>query len=225
MKRLNLCGLFLASLLATQVMTGQKAVNPADVPVPTTNFISDDDGGVVQIVPADLAAPGPRKANAAPVMKSIRQVSIFMGNAWAEQNVRAHEAALSDLTGHAHLVALRNDHVDVLPPAPSVEDFADLAKEPINDLSIQRKLVAMLESKILPAPDSSTVFVVFLAPGLKSTVGSHTAGVHFAAYHNLIHMEAGELRYVVVPFNENAGRQATAASRAIFETVYNPGSN
>jgi hypothetical protein len=105
-----------------------------------------------------------------------------------------------------------------------VEDFADL-KGSVNDLAIQSKLVEMLEGKTLPAPDASTVFVVFLAPGVKSTVGSHTAGVHFAAYHNLVHVGAVELRYVVVPFSENASRQAAAASLAIVETVFNPASN
>jgi hypothetical protein len=224
MKRLNLCTLFLAGLFATQVMTAQKAVKPADLPAPTTNFISDDDGGVVQIVPTDLTPAGPRKANAAPVMKSIQQVSIFLGSAWAEQNVRSREATLSDLTGHSHLAPLQSNNVSVLPAASSVEDFADL-KGPVNDLAIQSKLVEMMESKTLPAPDASTVFVVFLSPGVKSTVGSHTAGVHFAAYHNLVHVEAGELRYVVVPFNENASHQAAAASLAIVETVFNPGSN
>lgn len=225
MKRLNLCTLFLAGLFATQVMTAQKAVKPADLPAPTTNFISDDDGGVVQIVPADLSVAGPRKANAAPVMKSVQQVSVFLGSAWAEQNVRSREASLSDLTGHAHIAQLQNNNVSVLPAAPSVEDFTDLTKGPVNDLEIQKQLVAMLESKTLPASDASTVFVIFLAPGVNSTVGSHTAGVHFAAYHNLVHVEAGELRYVVVPFNENASRQAAAASLAIVETVFNPASN
>ena len=224
MKRLNLCTLFLAGLFATQAMTAQKTAKPADLPAPTTNFISDDDGGVVQIVPADLTPAGPRKANAAPVMKSIQQVSIFLGSAWAEQNVRAREAALSDLAGDAHLATLQSNNVNVLPAAPSVEDFADL-KGRVNDLAIQSKLVEMLVSKTLSAPDASTVFVVFLAPGVKATVGSHTAGVHFAAYHNLVHVEAGEVRYVVVPFNENASRQAAAASLAIVETVFNPASN
>ena len=224
MKRMNLCALFLAGLFATQAMTAQKAAKPADLPVPTTNFISDDDGGVVQIVPVDLAPAGPRKANTTPVMKSVQQVSVFLGSAWADQNVRSREATLSDLTGHARLAALQNDHVSVLPAAPSVEDFADF-KGPVNDLTIQNKLVSMLESKALPAPDAATVFVVFLGPAVKLTVGSQTAGVHFAAYHNLVHVEAGELRYVVVPFNENADRQAAAASLALVETVFNPASN
>src|ERR1700694_1861179 len=199
MKRLTLCTLFLAGLFATQVMTAQKAVKPApqpaNLPAPTTNFISDDDGGTVQIVPTSLAAPGPRKAHAAaPVMKSVQQVSIFLGRAWADQNVRSREAVLSDLTGHSHLVELQNSHATILSAAPSVEDFTDL-KDPVNDLAIQGKLVDMLESKTLSAPDDSTVFVVFLAPGIKSTVGTHAAGVDYAAYHNLIHGEAGELRY------------------------------
>jgi hypothetical protein len=228
MKRLTLCTLFLAGLFATQVMTAQKAVKPAaqpaDLPAPTTNFISDDDGGTVQVVPANLATPGPRKAHAAPVMKSVQQVSIFLGSAWADQTARSREAALSDLTGQSHLVDLQNSHATILSAAQSVEDFTDL-KDPVNDLAIQRKLVDMLESKTLPAPDASTVFVVFLAPGTKSTVGTHTAGVDYAAYHNLIHGEAGELRYVVVPFQENASHQVAAASLALVETVFNPGSN
>ncbi len=222
MKRLNVCALFLAGLLATQVATAQKAVQPKDLPVPTTNFISDDDGGVVQIVPVGLPPAGARKASTAPAMKSIQQVSVFLGSAWAEQSVRSREASLTDLT--SHLSTLQNDHVSVLPAASSVEDFADL-KGPVNDLIIQNKLVEMLESKAIPAPDASTVFVVFLAPGTKLTVGSHTAGVHFAAYHNLVHVEAGALRYVVVPFSENASHQATAASLAIVDTVFNPASN
>ncbi len=225
MKRLTLCTLFLAGLFATQVMTAQKAVKPAaNLPAPTTNFISDDDGGTVQVVPADLAAPGARKAHAAPVMKSVQQVSIFLGSAWADQNTRSREAALSDLTSHNHLAELQNSHATILSAAPSVEDFTDL-KDPVNDLAIQRKLVDMLESKTLPAPDASTIFVVFLAPGIKSTVGTHTAGVDYAAYHNLIHGEAGELRYVVVPFQENASHQVAAASLALVETVFNPASN
>jgi len=224
MKRLILCTLFLAGLFATQVVTAQKAVKPADLPAPTTNFISDDDGGIVQVVPTNLAAPGPRKAHAAPVMKSVQQVSIFLGSAWADEKVRPREAALSDLTGHAHLVELQNSHATILSVAPSVEDFTDL-KDPVNDLAVQRKLVDMLESKTIPAPDASTIFVVFLAPGVKSSVGTHTAGVDYAAYHNLIHGEAGELRYVVVPFHENAGHQVAAASLALVETVFNPNSN
>jgi hypothetical protein len=189
-----------------------------------TNFISDDDGGVVQIVPVGLTASVPGKANAAPVMKSIQQVSIFLGSTWAGQSARNREAWLSDLTGHAELAPLHTRNVDVFPAAPSVEDLANL-KEPLNDLAIQKKLLELLDRNVLSAPNASTVFVVFLAPGVKLTVGNQTAGVHFAAYHNLVHVEAGELRYVVVPFNEDATRHAKAASLGIVDTAFNPASN
>jgi hypothetical protein len=223
MKRLGVCALCAAGILATQVISSHE-VTKADGLQLQTNFISDDDGGVVQIVPVGLTPSGPGKANTAPVMKSIQQVSVFLGSTWTEQSARNREAWLSDLAGHADLAPLHTQNVDVLPASPSVEDFADL-KGSLNDLTIQKKLLEMLESNILSAPNASTIFVVFLAPGVKLTVGNHTAGVHFAAYHNLVHVEAGELRYVVVPFNENASHQAKAASLAIVDTAFNPASN
>lgn len=225
MKRLILCTLFLAGLLvATQPAAAQKAAPVAALPASSTNFISDDDGGTVQIVPADMAAPGPRKAHTAPVMKALQPVSVFLGSGWADKKVRSREAVLAGLTGHTHLVELQNRHATALSAAASVEDFTDL-QGPVNDLTIQSRLVAMLENKTLPAPGSSVVFVVFLAPGTASTVGRHTGGVDYAAYHNLIHVEAGALRYVVVPFQENTDGQATAAALALVETVFNPSSH
>ena len=218
MKTRILCTLLLAGL-AAQTLTAQRAAKPADSLTPV-NFVSDDDGGVVQIVPADVPAAGPRKAHAVPLMKSVQQVSIFLGSAWADPNVRAREGALADLA--AQLTELRNSNTQVLPAAPSVEDFSDLTKSPVNDLGVQRKLVEMLESKAIPAPGSNTVYIVFLAPGVSSSVGKSTGGVHYAAYHSLLHTTAGDVRYIVVPFNENAGQQAAAASSALVETAFNP---
>lgn len=223
MKRLSVCAFSVAGLLATQVITSREATSTDGLQV-QTNFISDDDGGVVQIVPVGLTPSGPGKASTAPVMKSIQQVSVFLGGAWAEQSARNREAWLSDLAGHADLAPLHTQKVDVFPASPSVEDFTDL-KGPVNDLTIQRKLLEMLASSVLSAPNAATIFVVFLAPGVQLTVGNHTAGVQFAAYHNLVHVEAGELRYVVVPFNEDASHQAKAASLAIVDTAVNPASN
>ncbi len=223
MMRLNVRAVFLAGLLATQVVLAQEPVNPGFVQAPATSFISDDDGGVVQIVPVALTAFGPAKANTVPAMKSIRPVSVFLGRSWAEASVRKREARLSDLTGDAELAPLHAQNINILPASASVEDATEL-DGPVNDLTIQKKLVAMLDSKTLPTPDASTVFVVFLAPGARLTVGNHTAGMHFAAYHNLVHVEAGELRYVVVPFTENMGNQAKAASLGLVNAAFNPAS-
>jgi hypothetical protein len=223
MKKLGVCALTVAGLVATQLISSHE-IAMADGLHTQTNFISDDDGGVVQIVPVGLTPSGPRKANTTPGMKSIQQTSVFLGSTWAEQGARNREAWLSDLAGQPDLAPLHTQNVEVLPASPSVEEFADLTG-PLNDLTIQKKLLEMLASRVLSAPDASTIFVVFLAPGAKLTVGNHTAGVHFAAYHNLVHADAGELRYVVVPFNENASHQLKAASLAIVDTAFNPASN
>jgi hypothetical protein len=211
MKRFTLCTFIMAGF-AMQTMFAQQAAGP--------NRLSDDDGGVVQIVPVDAPATPPARTRTRSVMKSVRQVSIFLGTAWAEREARSRERILSDLTDK--LGELQGSNTTVLPAAPSVEDFTDLTKTPMNDLAIQRKLTEMLMNKAIPAPDPAVVYAVFLAEGIRSTVGGHVAGVHYAAYHTSIHVDGVEVRYVVVPFNPNAERQAAAASRAIIETAFGP---
>jgi hypothetical protein len=46
--------------------------------------------------------------------------------------------------------------------------------------------------------------------------------VEYAAYHNFVNLEAGEIHYVVVPFHNDADRHAAAAARAFTETALNP---
>lgn len=212
MKNFAFCAYMIVGF-ALQTLFAQQTTN--------SDRLSDDDGGVVQIVPVDAPATTPAKSRTAPVMKSIRQVSVFLGTAWAEQESRGRERILSDLSGR--LGELQAVHTIILPPGTSVEDFTDLSKTTMNDLAIQRKLTEMLTNKALPTPDPTTVYVVFLAAGIKSTVGGHVGGIQYAAYHTSIHVESGEVRYVVVPFTENAERQANAASRAMIETALDPG--
>jgi len=97
-----------------------------------------------------------------------------------------------------------------------------LSQKSINDLDIQRKLSDLLQSKTIAAPSASTVYVIFLAPGTSSTLGGHKAGVEYAAYHNFVNLEAGEIHYVVVPFHADAERHSAAAARAFAETALNP---
>jgi hypothetical protein len=191
-----------------------------------SNFVSNDDGGQVEIVPAGLPARGPRKVHLTPVMKSVRQVSIFLGNGWADEKVRERERLLADLSGRDGMLdELTRSQVRVLQAPPPVDDFADLSGAPVNDLTLQQKLTAMLEHRTIPDPGRSTIYVVFLAPGVKSSIGGHAAGTEYAAYHNLLHTGSGEVRYVVVPYDENPERQAAAASRAFVDTAFNPNSD
>jgi len=223
MKRLTLLLAPFAIFLAQSAMPQQSA-RPVDRPA-EPNFVFDDDGGKVQIVPADLSAAGEKKFHGGAVMAAVQQVSIFIGSGWGDPQVRARQTALIDVADggtSANVAELQKHAVKLLRAAPRAEDFSDLSKTPLNDLDIQRKLSAMLESKAIPAPTASTVYVVFLAPGVSSTLGGFKAGEDYAAYHNVVNLEAGEVRYVVVPFHAKSDKHCTAAARAFSETALNP---
>jgi hypothetical protein len=220
MKRFALCLLLCG--LATAVLAAQQAAS-VDRPA-EPNFVFDDDGGKVQIVPADFSVPGPKKFHGGAVLESARQVSIFLGAAWGDQQFRSRETPLLDVANKegAHLAELQSRSIKTLRPLPPLEDFSVLSKSKVNDLTIQRKLSDLLQSKAIPAPVPGTVYVIFLAPGIDSTLGAHKAGVDYVAYHNFVNLEAGEIHYVVVPFHEDTQRHASAAARAFAETAMNP---
>lgn len=213
--------LLLAMLLppAAQFASAQSLDRPAE-----PNLVFDDDGGKTQIVPADLSTSVEKKFHGGEVMKSIQQVSIFLGSGWGDQQTRARETALLDLgaSHSAHLAELRTNQVKLISATPGVEDFADLTKSRVNDLAIQRKLAEMLAGKIIPPPSSHNVYVVYLAPGISSTLGGAKAGPDYAAYHSYVHLDAGEVRYVVVPFQQDTGRHGAAAARAFADAALNP---
>lgn len=224
MKRIIFCALLFAALAAT-AFPSQQAAKPADAPAAKPNFVGDDDGGLTEIVPADQAAWGTRAAGAAPVMKSVQQVSIFLGANWGDQQVRSRQTALLDLAANRSnpgLAELQNHSVKLAPAAAKVEDFSDLSRSTVNDLTIQRKLVEMLANHVIPAPAAETIYVVFLAPGIASTLGTSKAGTDYWAYHNLLHADAGEVRYVVVPFHQDADRHNAVAAKAFTDTAFNP---
>jgi hypothetical protein len=229
MKRLIFGTLFLAGL-ATPMFAVQQSnkapQEPAAIDRPAEpNFVFDDDGGKAQIVPADFSLAGPKVFHGGPVLASARQVSIFLGAGWGDQQFRGREASLMDVTastGSPHLEELQKHNVKTLRASPQLEDFSDLGKAKVNDLTIQRKLSDLLQSKAIPAPDASTVYVIFLAPGVESTLGGNKAGVDYAAYHNFVNLEAGEIHYVVVPFHRDAQQHTAAATRAFAETALNP---
>lgn len=222
MKKHILCALLLCGL-ATGVLTAQQQAvvdRPAE-----PNFVFDDDGGKAQIVPADLSAAGPKTFHGGPVLASTRQVSIFLGAGWGDQQFRTRENSLLDVTAtatNAQVTELKRHNIKTLRASQRLEDFSDLSNARVNDLTIQQKLSDMLQSKTIPAPAAGTVYVIFLAPGIQSSLGAHQGGVDYAAYHNFVNLEAGEIHYVVVPFHENAEQHGAAATRAFAEAALNP---
>ena len=222
MKKLVLCALLLCGL-ASGVLAAQQGPRidrPAE-----PNFVFDDDGGKVQIVPADLSVANPKTFHGGPVLTSAHQVSIFLGAAWGDQQVRSRQTPLLNVTSDtnaADVTELRSHNIRFKASQSRFEDFADLSATAVNDLTIQQKLSALLQSKAIPAPAAGTVYVVFLAPGIDSSIGGNKAGVDYAAYHNFVNLDAGEIHYVVVPFHPDTRQHAAAATRAFAETALNP---
>ena len=215
---------FALTAVLVPVAFSQQSARPVDRP-DEPNLVFDDDGGKVQFVPADLSAAAEKKFHGGAVMTQVRQVSIFLGSGWADPQARSRQSDLGDVTAGnsaAPMAELRQHKIRTASAAPHVEDFTDLSKTTLNDLDIQRRLSAMLESKAIPAPGANTVYVVFLAPEVISTLGGLKAGTDYAAYHNVVNLEAGEVRYVVVPFHPNGGDHRAAAARAFSETALNP---
>src|SRR5215467_2232012 len=214
---LLLCGTVTCVLSAQQQASVDRPAEP--------NFAFDDDGGKAQIVPLDFSVAGPKTFHGGPVLASAQQVTIFLGAGWGDTQVRAREASLLDVTAsvaNTHVAEMKQHSIKTLRAAPQIEDFVDLSQSTVNDLTIQQKLSDMLKSKAIPAPAAGTVYVFFLAPGIQSTLGGLKGGIDYAAYHNFVNLEAGEIHYVVVPFHENAATHSAAATRAFAETALNP---
>jgi hypothetical protein len=215
-------GILLLCGTVTYVLAAQQASvdRPAE-----PNFAFDDDGGKAQIVPVDLSVAGAKTFHGGPVLASAQQVSIFLGAGWGDSQIRSREASLVDViasAGNTQVAELKQHSIKTLRAAPKLEDFSDLSQSKVNDLTIQQKLSDLLKSKAIPTPTADTVFVIFLAPGIQSSLGGLQGGVDYAAYHNFVNLEAGEIHYVVVPFLANADNHSVAATRAFAETALNP---
>jgi hypothetical protein len=68
----------------------------------------------------------------------------------------------------------------------------------------------------------NTIYVVFLPPGIQSTVGSAVGAKDYLAYHSHFHSDYGEVHYVVVPFSADVQLERRAAARSILEASLNP---
>ena len=192
--------LFAGSVVTAMAQQGAPAKSAASLDrQEEPNLVFDDDGGKTQIVPPDVCVVAEKKFHGGEVMKSAQQVSIFLGSAWGDSQVRSRQIALGDLASRqsAGIEEFRKNNVRTLAAAPLAEDFSDLKNTRLNDLTIQRKLSDLLATRAIPAPSPSTIYVIYLAPGITSTLGAHRASVDYAAYHNFVHVDAGEVRYVV----------------------------
>ncbi|MCU1308446.1 MAG: hypothetical protein JWN45_3141 [Acidobacteriaceae bacterium] len=219
--------LFLTVGLASFVHAQNTAATPADSEaVKGADIAPDEDGGQVRILPVNSSGNKSLMGRAAAI-KSPMQQSMFFGSTWADASVRGRERQLSDLLQQP-AAASREDVRKSGIKAPVVsgriqEEIADLTQvTPIADLQIQARLANWISSGAVAPPGRNTVYVIYLGPGVKSTLRSRVAGTDYRGYYNLIHLDNREVRYVVVPFDSNLEQQQATATALLLEAAIDP---
>jgi hypothetical protein len=198
---------------------------------PPGTVVFDDDGGRVQIVPRRVVPPSEVSYHGGPVITGGTVQAIFLGSAWRDEGLRGRESqALEALLGRggaavaASLSRLGLEARELVGLAQ--EDPLDpLGGASISDLEVQARIDGLASGGAHGPLDLHAVYVVFLAPGLRSTLGVSSSGKDFAAYHNHFHAAAGVVRYVVVPYDSDPSRWLGNARRSLVQALVNPEGN
>jgi hypothetical protein len=212
----------LLALVAVAPLVTPPATRAAEArPAPSTDvlggaargtWLRDDDGGKVQIVPRRPVAQRAPIDHGGPIVTRETVHLVFVGAAWRDGAHRALEGKIADVLFASHR------------PGTQMEDPLDPTEgASMSDLDVQRRLAPLVEedrSGELGKPGA--VFVVFLAPGLESTLGQRSSRSDYAAYHNFVHLAPGVTRYVVVPFDAEFARWSSAARESLLQTLLNP---
>ncbi|HEY3568788.1 MAG TPA: hypothetical protein VGP73_12705 [Thermoanaerobaculia bacterium] len=226
-----------AFILATLALTltGGSASRAAEKPqtpppasailenAPRGTVVFDGDGGRAQIIPRKAVPAQEATYHGGPVVSRPTVQAVFLGNDWRKNRARENEI-LSALRGQS-AEPLKRYGIQSWELTGQLEDLAGdpLHGSSISDLEIQTRLDGLLGGA---GPlDANTVYVVFLAPGLGSTLGPKATDRDYAAYHNHVHSAAGVIHYAVVPYDGDLSRWASAARRSLHEAVINPEGN
>lgn len=189
------------------------------------SLVYDDDGGRTQIVPRREGEGREAKFHGGPVLAHGSVQAVFLGSAWRQPENRDKEAvAMKALQAPVSTESLAKYKVKPWEASlPLVEDLTGdpLSTSSLSDLEIQARLDALVNGTV----DPNAVYVVFLAPGLGSTLGARKTEKDYAAFHNDYHAAGGLVRYVVVPYDADAARWTAGALAGLRQAVINPEGN
>jgi hypothetical protein len=190
-----------------------------------SSIVFDDDGGRTQIVPRREGEGREAKDHGGPVLAHGTVQAVFLGSAWRQPENREKEAvAMKALQARMSGESLAKYRVKPWEASlPLVEDLTGdpLSAPALSDLEVQARLDALVNGPV----DPNAVYVVFLAPGLGSTLGAKRTEKDYSAYHNDYHAAGGLVRYVVVPYDADAARWTAGALAGLRQAVINPEGN
>jgi hypothetical protein len=175
-----------------------------------TIILTDDDDGKVEVWRRGAADRGVESGGTAAIRQPLFQI-VFLGSPWTQTSKR-------DLLDHVGRMAMP----DGVNPA-AVTGGIEIAGGPVvNDLRIQSAIDRAMRDGSLPMREENVVYLVFLAPNLKSTLGANQAGKDYDSYHSHFHAHETNVRYVVVPWNDDAAALREATTRSALRAVLNP---
>jgi hypothetical protein len=195
---------------------------------PAGTVVFDDDGGRAQIVPKRAVEKRAASYHGGPVVSKGNVQAIFLGSAWREAESRALESrVVSGLAGREHASALAKYGIEASDlPGLLQEDLLDpLENHTVSDLEVQRRLDSLFANGTMGPYEANAVYVIFLAPGLRSKLGNSSSDEDYLAYHNHFHSSAGVVRYVVVPFDSDFSRWQGNARQSLVQALINPEGN
>jgi hypothetical protein len=207
----------------------QAAAAPAVLEsAPKGTVLFDDDDWRVQIIPRQAVAGRDATFHGGPVITRGLVQAVFLGSGWRQKANREKEnGVLEGLRGQAQAADFpaKSGAGAWEPHGLALEDPAadPVAGERITGLEIQARLDTLLSGA--GAVEANSVYVVFLAPGLGTTLGPQHSEKDFAAYHNYFHGANGVVRYVVVPFDADSSRWLAAARQSLSQALINPEGN
>ena len=200
---------------------------PQERPDQREQVVINEDGGRAFIVkPSSALLSGIAKPGG-PIVAELQQYSIFIGSGWADPALRTREPRLSNLLvsirDHAQLDEIEQAGIKNRFGATFSLEKLDLAgNRNISDLEIQSLLAEMFRDGPLTEPTGDAVYVVYLDPGLHSTLGSLVADKHYIAYHSFFNTSDGKIHYAVVPFQPDSKAHYQIGLRALVVAALNP---
>jgi hypothetical protein len=225
----NLVPVFLFGLAMASFAVAERPVSVLEG-APTGTVLFDDDGGRAQVVPVVPAPHREPTYHGGPVVAGAHVRVLFLGSAWRESIWRQEEAKIVEVLAEfgrtAGPLSLARFGVEAREiPVTSAEDLLDpLDGRKVTDLEVQRRFERLLGRGPAVA-ETNTVFVIFLAPGLTSSLGNSSSGKDFLAYHNHVHASSGVVRYVVVPYDSERERWLKSARESLTQAIVNPEGN
>jgi hypothetical protein len=191
--------------------------------------VTDDDGGRAFIVNSKLKSLAElRRLPGGAALPAPQQYTIFLGSRWATPALRARESKLSNLLSSIQnqpdITKLNNLGINNLfGPTYSQEVLMPFnCDEKLSDIGLKTILAGLANEGSLPKAERATIYVVFLQPDLRSTLGTLTGRKHYLAYHQFLNVGGERLHYVVVPYEPDLDSAKAIALRALVAAALNP---